>query len=165
MAIIHVWTLWQTTKLWRITKKMCVFLYKHTTNSLKFKLLGKNYILFNVWAWREFVKTLRNRSRLRFILHRKRVLIKLRVFWVLFKNSFAAHCALPSGSDLAGETSAALSAVSIVFADIDSNFSANCLNHAKQLYKFGAQYRGLYHDAIKGAAQYYEYCTRQTTTL
>ncbi|VVC37058.1 Glycosyl hydrolases family 9, Asp/Glu active sites,Glycoside hydrolase family 9,Six-hairpin glycosidase- [Cinara cedri] len=60
------------------------------------------------------------------------------------------------GSDLAGETSAALSAVSILFANIDSNFSTNCLNHAKQLYKFGTQYRGLYHDAIKGAAQYYE---------
>ncbi|KAF0773352.1 Endoglucanase [Aphis craccivora] len=60
------------------------------------------------------------------------------------------------GSDLAGETSAALSAVSIVFNKIDSNFSASCLSHAKQLYLFATQYRGLYHDAIKGAAQYYE---------
>lgn len=61
-----------------------------------------------------------------------------------------------TGSDLAGETSAALSAASIVFANIDSNFSTECLNHAKQLYKFGTQYKGLYNDAIKGAAQYYE---------
>ncbi|XP_050443296.1 endoglucanase E-4-like [Adelges cooleyi] len=60
------------------------------------------------------------------------------------------------GSDLAGETSAALSAVSMVFADVDANFSAECLTHAKQLYKFGTQHRGLYHDAIKGASQYYE---------
>lgn len=62
----------------------------------------------------------------------------------------------PTGSDLAGETSAALSAVSIVFTKIDSNFSASCLSHAKKLYMFATQYRGLYHDAIKGAAQYYE---------
>jgi len=76
----------------------------------------------------------------------------------MFMLSFLYRCIPFSiGSDLAGETSAALSAVSIVFANIDSNFSANCLNHAKQLYTFGTQYRGLYHDAIKGAAQYYEY--------
>ncbi|XP_050549210.1 endoglucanase A-like [Daktulosphaira vitifoliae] len=60
------------------------------------------------------------------------------------------------GSDLAGETSAALSAVSMVFVHIDPDFSAECLKHARQLYKFGTQYRGLYNDAIKGAAQYYE---------
>jgi hypothetical protein len=57
---------------------------------------------------------------------------------------------------LAGETSAALAAVHIVFADLDANFSADCLSHAKQLYKFGTQYRGLYHDAIEGTSQYYE---------
>lgn len=61
-----------------------------------------------------------------------------------------------AGSDLAGETSAALSAVSLVFANIDSNFSTSCLKHAKQLFNFGTQYKGLYNDAIKGAGQYYE---------
>jgi len=73
--------------------------------------------------------------------------------------------AFPAGSDLAGETSAALSAVSIVFAGVDSNFSAECLSHAKQLFKFGTQCRGLYHDAIKGAEEYYEYYETRDHTM
>ncbi|RZF33677.1 hypothetical protein LSTR_LSTR007055 [Laodelphax striatellus] len=60
------------------------------------------------------------------------------------------------GSDLAGETAAAMAAVSIVFKEEDPEYSALCLEHAKQLYKFATTYRGLYHEAIKGAAQYYE---------
>ncbi|KAJ9594064.1 hypothetical protein L9F63_014507, partial [Diploptera punctata] len=60
------------------------------------------------------------------------------------------------GSDLAGETAAALAAVAIVFRHVDHAYSNKCLEHAKQLYRFATQYRGLYHEAIKGAAQYYE---------
>lgn len=30
------------------------------------------------------------------------------------------------------------------------------MKHAKELYKFASKYRGLYHEAIRGAAQYYE---------
>jgi hypothetical protein len=60
------------------------------------------------------------------------------------------------GSDLAGETAAALAAVSLVFRDVNPGYSSKCLEHAKQLYRFASQYRGLYHEAIKGAAQYYE---------
>lgn len=77
------------------------------------------------------------------------------LFSIFYTSCLISNVIYP-GSDLAGETSAALSAVSIVFAKIDSNFSASCLSHAKQLYMFATQYRGLYHDAIKGAAQYYE---------
>lgn len=60
------------------------------------------------------------------------------------------------GSDLAGETAASLAAVSLVFRDVNPGYSSKCLEHAKQLYRFATQYRGLYHEAIKGAAQYYE---------
>ncbi|KAL2742032.1 endoglucanase E-4-like isoform X2 [Vespula maculifrons] len=60
------------------------------------------------------------------------------------------------GSDLAGETAAALAASSIVFKNVDPNYSERCLKHAKELYNFANKYRGLYHSAIRGAAQYYE---------
>lgn len=60
------------------------------------------------------------------------------------------------GSDLAGETSAALAAASLVFQEEDPAYAESCLQHAKQLYNFATTYRGLYHEAIKGAAKYYE---------
>lgn len=60
------------------------------------------------------------------------------------------------GSDLAGEAAAALAAISMVYKEVDTQYSSLCLTHAKKLYKFATQYRGLYHEAIKGAAQYYE---------
>ncbi|XP_071443162.1 uncharacterized protein [Hetaerina americana] len=80
------------------------------------------------------------------------------------------------GSDLAGETAAALAAASLAFRATADAFDAGainldgtnapamdartyadlCLKHSKQLYRFASQYRGLYHEAIKGAAQYYE---------
>lgn len=61
-----------------------------------------------------------------------------------------------AGSDLAGETAAALAATSIVFNDKDPDYSQVLIDHAKQLYTFATTYRGLYNDAIKGAAEYYE---------
>jgi hypothetical protein len=64
-------------------------------------------------------------------------------------------CCVP-GSDLAGETAAALAAVALVFRDVNPAYSSECLEHSRQLYRFASQYRGLYHEAIKGAAQYYE---------
>ncbi|KAG7197626.1 hypothetical protein KM043_013407 [Ampulex compressa] len=60
------------------------------------------------------------------------------------------------GSDLAGETAAALAATSIVFRSTNPEYSSQCLKHAKALYRFANTYRGLYHEAIRGAAQYYE---------
>ncbi|KAJ8676432.1 hypothetical protein QAD02_012219 [Eretmocerus hayati] len=60
------------------------------------------------------------------------------------------------GSDLAGETSAALSAASLLFRPVDEAYADNLLVHARQLYHFASEHRGLYHEAIKGAAQYYE---------
>ncbi|XP_050459002.1 endoglucanase A-like [Cataglyphis hispanica] len=60
------------------------------------------------------------------------------------------------GSDLAGETAAALAASSIVFEKIDPEYSAECLKHAEELYEFANIYRGLYHEAIQNAKQFYE---------
>ena len=60
------------------------------------------------------------------------------------------------GTDLAGETAAALAVSSLLFKDSDPEYSEKCLQHAKELYKFANDYRGLYHESIKGAAQYYE---------
>ncbi|AWB46889.1 endoglucanase [Paenibacillus sp. CAA11] len=59
------------------------------------------------------------------------------------------------GSDLAGETAAALAASSIIFKDSDPAYSAKLLKHAKELYQFADQYRGKYSDSITDVKQYY----------
>ncbi|BAJ32778.1 MULTISPECIES: glycoside hydrolase family 9 protein [Kitasatospora] len=59
------------------------------------------------------------------------------------------------GSDLAGETAAALASSSMVFADSDPAYAATLLTHAKQLYSFADTYRGKYSDCIKDAQGYY----------
>lgn len=59
------------------------------------------------------------------------------------------------GSDLAGETAAALASASIVFADSDPAYSATLLSHAKELYAFADNYRGKYSDAITDATAFY----------
>ncbi len=63
----------------------------------------------------------------------------------------AAH----PGSDLAGETAAALAAISMVFRSSDAAYADMLLTHAKQLYTFADKYRGKYSDAIAGAQAYY----------
>lgn len=60
------------------------------------------------------------------------------------------------GSDLAGEAAAALAATSLVFRGRNGSYSEVALRHARELYDFGVQYRGLYHEAIPGAKIYYE---------
>ncbi|CAG2053698.1 unnamed protein product [Timema podura] len=60
------------------------------------------------------------------------------------------------GSDLAGETAAALAAVSLVFRTENPKYADLCLEHARQLYTFASDFRGLYNEPIKGAAQYYD---------
>ncbi|KAK6926475.1 Glycoside hydrolase family 9 [Dillenia turbinata] len=59
------------------------------------------------------------------------------------------------GSDLAGETAAALAAASIAFQASDSAYSQNLLNHAKQLFDFAVSHPGLYQNGIPEAGQYY----------
>jgi len=63
----------------------------------------------------------------------------------------AAH----PGSDLAGETAAALAAISMVFKAGDAAYAEKLLTHAKQIYAFADKYRGKYSEAITGASAYY----------
>ncbi|XP_057291486.1 uncharacterized protein LOC130614103 [Hydractinia symbiolongicarpus] len=59
------------------------------------------------------------------------------------------------GSDLLGEVSAALAANSLVFKKVDSLYSDNLLNHAKDLYDFAKTYKGKYSDSISDAKVFY----------
>ncbi|HAX87807.1 MAG TPA: endoglucanase [Cyanobacteria bacterium UBA11370] len=60
------------------------------------------------------------------------------------------------GSDLAGETAAAMAASSIVFQKTDSDYSSLLLRHAKELYEFAEQYKGKYSDCITDANEFYK---------
>ncbi|XP_039068772.1 endoglucanase 5-like [Hibiscus syriacus] len=60
------------------------------------------------------------------------------------------------GSDLAGETAAALAAASIAFKPYNSSYSDLLLVHAKQLFSFADRFRGLYDDSIQCAKQFYK---------
>ncbi|XP_076065257.1 endoglucanase E-4-like [Oratosquilla oratoria] len=60
------------------------------------------------------------------------------------------------GSELAGETAAALAAASILFMDSDPSYANDCLQHAKELYKFADSYRGTYSDSIPDAGKFYK---------
>src|SRR6478735_3275313 len=59
------------------------------------------------------------------------------------------------GSDLAGETAAALAAASIAFRPTDATYANTLLTHARQLYSFADTYRGKYSDCITDAGGYY----------
>ncbi|KAJ8433968.1 hypothetical protein Cgig2_033766 [Carnegiea gigantea] len=52
------------------------------------------------------------------------------------------------GSDLAGETAAAMAAASIVFRKINPHYSHLLLHHAQQLFEFGDRYRGKYDENL-----------------
>ncbi|CAN0908806.1 Endoglucanase 6 [Linum grandiflorum] len=59
------------------------------------------------------------------------------------------------GSDLAGETAAAMAAASIVFRHSDPAYSHELLNHAYQLFDFANKHRGKYDSSITVAQKYY----------
>jgi endoglucanase len=59
------------------------------------------------------------------------------------------------GSDLAGETAAAMAAASIAFRPTDPTYANTLLTHARQLYTFADTYRGKYSDCITDAASFY----------
>ncbi|XP_066992897.2 endoglucanase E-4 [Anabrus simplex] len=59
------------------------------------------------------------------------------------------------GSDLAGETAAALAAASLVFANVDPNYSKTLRSHAAQLFSFATKHRAVYSDSITDAANFY----------
>jgi len=59
------------------------------------------------------------------------------------------------GSDVAGETAAALAAGSLAFRDSDQKYSDKLLENAKKLYTFAKTYQGKYSDSIPGAKTFY----------
>ncbi|WP_341282858.1 glycoside hydrolase family 9 protein [Paenibacillus sp. FSL H8-0537] len=69
------------------------------------------------------------------------------------------------GSDLAGETAAALASSSIVFKASDPAYSALLLQHAKELYNFADTYRGKYSDCITDVASFYNSWSGYTDEL
>ncbi|KAI5655339.1 hypothetical protein M9H77_32526 [Catharanthus roseus] len=72
-------------------------------------------------------------------------------------TSRAAYRVDPShpGSDLAGETAAAMAAASIVFRRYNKAYANELLNHAYQLFEFADKYRGKYDSSITVAQKYY----------
>ncbi|CAK9238051.1 unnamed protein product [Sphagnum jensenii] len=60
------------------------------------------------------------------------------------------------GSDLAGETAAAMAAASMAFQTIDANYSATLVTHAQQLFNFANTYRGKYSDSITVVDPFYD---------
>ena len=59
------------------------------------------------------------------------------------------------GSDLAGETSAALAAASIAFRPVDPGYADELLDHATTLFAFADTHRGKYSDCITDARAFY----------
>ena len=62
------------------------------------------------------------------------------------------------GSDVAGETAAALAAASMVFRKVDPKYSKLLLKTAKNVMAFAMQYRGTYSDSL-GSAVCPFYCS------
>ena len=60
------------------------------------------------------------------------------------------------GSDLAGESAAALASASIIFRPHDAAYADKLLAQAKQLYAFAEDYRGKYSDSITDATNFYK---------
>jgi endoglucanase len=60
------------------------------------------------------------------------------------------------GSDLAGETAAALTSASMIFRSEDSAYADKLLNNARLLYDFAEQYQGKYSDSITDVSQFYQ---------
>ncbi|KAA8520941.1 hypothetical protein F0562_011614 [Nyssa sinensis] len=59
------------------------------------------------------------------------------------------------GSDLAGETAAAMAAASLVFRHGNPSYANELLTHAQQLFEFADKYRGKYDASITVAQKYY----------
>ena len=59
------------------------------------------------------------------------------------------------GSEVSGETSAALAAASILFKDIDSDYSTLLLKHSIEIYDLADKYRGDYTAAVPSVQGFY----------
>lgn len=73
---------------------------------------------------------------------------------IMNRPSYAitASCA---GSDLAGETAAALASASIIFKASNPTYASTLLTHAENLYTFADTYRGIYSNCITAAQGFY----------
>ncbi len=71
------------------------------------------------------------------------------------RNSYKIDETHP-GSDLAGETAAALASASIIFKDSDPTYSAILIKHAKQIYEFADNFRGVYSTSMPQASAFYK---------
>ncbi|KAF6993545.1 hypothetical protein CFC21_010422 [Triticum aestivum] len=62
-----------------------------------------------------------------------------------------------TGSDVAAETAAALAAASVAFTGPrgDPRYASTLLKHAKQLFQFARNHRGLYHNSIPSTRGFY----------
>jgi endoglucanase len=60
------------------------------------------------------------------------------------------------GSDVVGQSAAALAASSILFKSSDASYAATLLSHAKSLYEFADSYRGTYDACIPDVTAYYK---------
>jgi len=60
------------------------------------------------------------------------------------------------GSDLAADTAAAFAAGYMFFQSTDSTYAFTLLDHARRLYDFAWNNRGLYHNSITDAGNYYK---------
>jgi endoglucanase len=60
------------------------------------------------------------------------------------------------GSELAGETAAALAAASMLFRTSDPAYADLCIRHARELFTFADTRRGLYHEAITDVTDFYK---------
>ena len=70
------------------------------------------------------------------------------------RPSYAITAAKP-GSDLAGESAAAMAAASMLFRSSDPAYADTLLAHARTLFTFADTYRGKYSDSITDAASFY----------
>jgi endoglucanase len=70
------------------------------------------------------------------------------------RPSFKITSACP-GSDLAGETAAAMAAASLAFRPTNPTYANTLLTHARQLYTFADTFRGRYSECITDAAKFY----------
>ncbi|KAJ3672413.1 hypothetical protein LUZ60_007134 [Juncus effusus] len=59
------------------------------------------------------------------------------------------------GSDVAGETAAALAAASLVFRSTDATYSSTLLSHSKELFTFADSNRGIYSETFPDLQMYY----------
>ncbi len=71
------------------------------------------------------------------------------------RPSFKVTEACP-GSDVVGQSAAALAASSILFKSSDASYAATLLSHAKSLYEFADSYRGTYDACIPDVTAYYK---------